>query len=58
MIQKLLAQQGRFPEKWTFGNLKRQADGSFPDEGLVRILQAATDDVAGTFFGVLYMVPF
>lgn len=32
-----------------FGNLERQANGSFEDAELVRLLQESTEDVAGTF---------
>ncbi|KAK2469200.1 hypothetical protein H9L39_19181 [Fusarium oxysporum f. sp. albedinis] len=39
----------REPEKWTFGGLKRTEDGSFSDDGLVKLLQAATESVAGAF---------
>ncbi|KAH7112773.1 heme peroxidase family protein [Dactylonectria estremocensis] len=39
----------REPEKWTFGGLKRTEDGSFSDDGLVELLQAATESVAGAF---------
>lgn len=35
------------PGERTFGDLKRQADGSFKDEDLVKILTESTDDVAG-----------
>lgn len=37
------------PGKRTFGTLKRQANGSFEDAELVKVLQESTDDVAGTF---------
>ncbi|KAH6976751.1 heme peroxidase family protein [Ilyonectria destructans] len=37
------------PEKWTFGGLKRAEDGSFSDDGLIKLLQAATESVAGAF---------
>ncbi|KAH6610036.1 fatty acid oxygenase [Trichoderma cornu-damae] len=37
------------PQKWTFGDLKRTSDGSFSDDGLVKLLQAATENVAGAF---------
>ncbi|KAI0167087.1 heme peroxidase [Hypoxylon sp. FL1284] len=37
------------PSKRTFDDLKRQADGTFRDEDLVRILQEAMDDPAGVF---------
>lgn len=37
------------PAQWTFGNLKRQDDGSFTDEALVGLLTTATDTVAGSF---------
>ncbi|KAJ7442287.1 linoleate diol synthase [Mycena latifolia] len=34
---------------WTFGNLKRQADGSFKDEDLANILHNATEHPAAAF---------
>ncbi|TFK65591.1 linoleate diol synthase [Pluteus cervinus] len=34
---------------WTFGNLKRQEDGSFRDEDLANILHNATEHPAGAF---------
>ncbi|CAH0021704.1 unnamed protein product [Clonostachys rhizophaga] len=34
-------------ENWTFGNMTRQEDGTFPDAELVRLLQAGTENVAG-----------
>ncbi|KAL5603616.1 hypothetical protein FOVSG1_006366 [Fusarium oxysporum f. sp. vasinfectum] len=37
------------PEKWTFGSLERNSDGSFPDDKLVEIVQDATESVAGAF---------
>ena len=37
------------PAKWTFGGLKRNAAGGFDDAGLVAILTATTEDVAGAF---------
>lgn len=35
------------PEKWTFGGLERNSNGSFPDDQLVEIVQDATESVAG-----------
>jgi hypothetical protein len=35
------------PGEWAFGGLKRGEDGSFKDEDLVRLMQEATDNVAG-----------
>jgi linoleate 10R-lipoxygenase len=35
------------PSKRTFANLQRQANGTFKDDDLVRIMQAAIEDVAG-----------
>lgn len=35
------------PEKWTFGGLERNSNGSFPDDKLVEIVQDATESVAG-----------
>ncbi|KAH7009651.1 heme peroxidase family protein [Ilyonectria destructans] len=35
------------PEKWTFGGLTRQEDGTFPDAELVRLLQEGTENVSG-----------
>ncbi|KAK1240176.1 hypothetical protein MKX08_007618 [Trichoderma sp. CBMAI-0020] len=37
------------PEKWTFGGLERNNNGSFPDDKLVEIIQHATESVAGAF---------
>ncbi|KAI6090870.1 heme peroxidase [Hypoxylon rubiginosum] len=37
------------PSVRTFDNLERQADGTFKDEDLVRILKEAMDDPAGVF---------
>ncbi|KAK5988421.1 Psi-producing oxygenase A [Cladobotryum mycophilum] len=37
------------PSTRTFDGLERQADGTFKDEDLVRILKEAMDDPAGTF---------
>lgn len=34
---------------WTFGNLQRQADGTFKDEDLAKIIQNSTDHAAGAF---------
>lgn len=34
---------------WTFGNMTRQADGSFKDEDLAKVLQDATDEPAAAF---------
>jgi hypothetical protein len=36
-------------ENWTFGNMTRQEDGTFPDAELVRLLQAGTENVAGKY---------
>ncbi|KAH8108866.1 linoleate diol synthase [Phellopilus nigrolimitatus] len=36
-------------EHWTFGDLKRQADGSFSDADLARVLQDATSHPASAF---------
>ncbi|TFK51792.1 linoleate diol synthase [Heliocybe sulcata] len=36
-------------DHWTFGNLKRQADGSFKDEELSAFLRNATEQPAGAF---------
>lgn len=38
------------PSKRTFAHLKRQDDGMFADDDLVKILEAAVDDVAGKLF--------
>jgi len=35
------------PGRWTFGNLKRQKDGSFPDASLVDLLTSGSENVAG-----------
>ncbi|KAJ5720751.1 Psi-producing oxygenase A [Penicillium malachiteum] len=37
------------PEKRPFANLQRQADGSYPDDDLVKIFQDSVEDVAGAF---------
>ena len=37
------------PGNRTFGELERQANGSFKDAELVELLQESTEDVAGTF---------
>lgn len=38
------------PHTWTFGDLKRDPEtGYFDDDELVKILQEATDEVAGSF---------
>ncbi|KAK0238937.1 linoleate diol synthase [Armillaria nabsnona] len=34
---------------WTFGDMTRQADGSFKDEDLAKVLQDATDEPAAAF---------
>ncbi|KAH6915985.1 heme peroxidase [Coprinopsis sp. MPI-PUGE-AT-0042] len=36
-------------QEWVFGGIKRQADGSFRDEDLAKILHDATEDPAGAF---------
>jgi hypothetical protein len=38
---------GRKPETYTFGDLQRQEDGTFPDAELVRLLQEGTENIAG-----------
>ncbi|RFU82151.1 fatty acid oxygenase [Trichoderma arundinaceum] len=48
-VRKLTMNIPRDPERWTFGGLKRTSDGSFPDDELVNLLQAATESVAGAF---------
>ncbi|TFK29651.1 heme peroxidase [Coprinopsis marcescibilis] len=37
------------PTEWTFGGLKRQADGSFKDADLANVLHDATEHSAGAF---------
>jgi hypothetical protein len=37
------------PAEWTFGGLKRNAQGSFEDADLVDIISKTTEDVAGAF---------
>ncbi|KAL8761616.1 MAG: hypothetical protein Q9184_002263 [Pyrenodesmia sp. 2 TL-2023] len=37
------------PQKRPFAKLERDADGRFPDEGLVKILTESIEDVAGAF---------
>lgn len=37
------------PEKRTLAGLKRQEDGSFEDEGLIKIMQESIEEVAGAF---------
>ncbi len=37
------------PGKWTFGELKRGASGSFEDTGLARLLVEEIEDCAGAF---------
>ncbi|RAO67642.1 uncharacterized protein BHQ10_003654 [Talaromyces amestolkiae] len=37
------------PSKRTFANLQRQADGTFKDDDLVKIMASAVEDVAGSF---------
>lgn len=37
------------PSKRTFANLERQADGTFKDDDLVKIMTSAVEDVAGKF---------
>lgn len=41
------------PSKRTFANLQRQADGTFKDDDLVKIMTSAVEDVAGEFTQVL-----
>ncbi|KAH7325577.1 heme peroxidase family protein [Stachybotrys elegans] len=38
------------PEKWTFGDLVRDKDGTFSDSELVKLLQEGTDNVSGKYF--------
>jgi hypothetical protein len=40
----------RDPGQWTFGDLKRQDDGSFADDVLVDLLTTATDTISGPYF--------
>ena len=37
------------PGKWTFGELKRGANGVFEDAGLAKLLTAEIEDCAGAF---------
>lgn len=39
----------RDPGQWTFGDLQRKEDGSFPDVDLVELLKIGTDTTAGAF---------
>lgn len=55
-VQELLGALGEYgkhlnpdPEKRTFSQLKRQADGTFKDEELVAILTDAIESVSGSF---------
>ncbi|KAK9371618.1 heme peroxidase [Lipomyces chichibuensis] len=43
------AEQAKLPEERTFGGLTRQANGTFADAELVKILYESTDDVAASF---------
>ena len=47
-IQKWEQGMNPDPGKRTFGKLKRQANGSFKDAELVKVLQESTEDIAGT----------
>ncbi|KAK9319208.1 fatty acid oxygenase, partial [Lipomyces orientalis] len=44
-----MAEQAKLPEERTFGGLTRQANGTFEDAELVKILYESTDDVAASF---------
>ncbi|KAG9049801.1 hypothetical protein FS837_009101 [Tulasnella sp. UAMH 9824] len=48
-INQLPSHPSTPPNSWTFGGLVRKKDGTFPDEGLARILQNATEEPAGAF---------
>ncbi|KAG8900205.1 hypothetical protein FRC00_013926, partial [Tulasnella sp. 408] len=48
-IKEFLSRPRTPPSSWTFGGLTRMKDGTFPDDGLARILQNATEEPAGAF---------
>lgn len=48
-LHKWLEGHSKDPGEWTFANLKRNDDGSFEDEPLVRLLQVGAANVAGMF---------
>jgi linoleate 10R-lipoxygenase len=48
-IRQWLSRQPDDPRRWTFGDLKRQGDGSFRDSDLVELLQLASENVAGSY---------
>ncbi|KAG8892206.1 hypothetical protein FRC01_014292, partial [Tulasnella sp. 417] len=48
-IKEFIARPRSPPSSWTFDGLTRAEDGTFPDDGLARILQNATEQPAGAF---------
>lgn len=48
-LKSLSAEYSDDRRTWTHGDLVRNADGSFNDGDLVKILSEATDEVAGAF---------
>ncbi|KAG8959793.1 hypothetical protein FRC00_001226, partial [Tulasnella sp. 408] len=48
-MKEFLSRPPTPPSSWTFGGLVRKKDGTFPDDGLARILQNATEEPAGAF---------
>ncbi|KAG8951991.1 hypothetical protein FRC04_005324 [Tulasnella sp. 424] len=48
-IKEFASRTSTPPNSWTFGGLTREEDGSFPDDGLAKILQDATVQPAGAF---------
>lgn len=44
------------PSKRSFSNLERQADGRFRDEDLARIMTETTEEVAGGYAHMLYLI--
>ncbi|KAK0446778.1 linoleate diol synthase [Armillaria borealis] len=48
-VAKKLSEMDQDLTHWTFGDMKRQTDGSFKDEDLAKVLQDATDEPAAAF---------
>ncbi len=64
-LQELLMGLGKWehsldkdPQKRPFANLKRDANGKLPDDGLVKILTESIEDTAGTWTNFIYLLCF
>lgn len=54
-LHKYQASMDKDPSKRTFAHLKRQEDGTFKDDDLVKILKEAVEDVAGKHFSWAFL---